>query len=237
MTSHTTTLDQPPVRLKVEDLLLALAALAPAATVFAAFILRLAPEWVYPLGKGLMILVPTLWILIDRWSWREVIDRWALRFRLRDLFWALGTGLIVSLAILALYALFFHHRLDAQGIVSTLPAYLIDHFWLSALGVSVANSLLEEYFWRAFLLERTAVRLGWRKAAILNGLLFGVHHWLLLSCFFPPFIAAILTFGTIAGGWIWSAMRMKGLSIWSCHLSHIMADLAVMTAGYFILFR
>ncbi len=153
MTSHTTTLDQPPVRLKVEDLLLALAALAPAATVFAAFILRLAPEWVYPLGKGLMILVPTLWILIDRWSWREVIDRWALRFRLRDLFWALGTGLIVSLAILALYALFFHHRLDAQGIVSTLPAYLIDHFWLSALGVSVANSLLEEYFWRAFLLR------------------------------------------------------------------------------------
>lgn len=237
MTSHTTTLHQPPFRLKTEDLLLALAALAPAATVFAAFILRLAPEWVYPLGKGLMIIVPTLWILIDRWSFREVIDRWALRFRLRDLLWGLGTGLLISLAILALYALFFRNRLNAEGIVSTLPAYLIDHFWLSAFGVSFANSLLEEYFWRAFILERTAVRLGWGKAAILNGLLFGVHHAFLLGCFFPPLIAATLTFGTIAGGWIWSSMRMKGLSIWSCHLSHIMADLAVMTAGYFILFR
>lgn len=237
MTSQTTKFNHSPFRLKIEDLLLALVALAPAATVIAAFILRLAPEWVYPLGKSLMIIVPTLWILIDRWSWRDVIDRWTLRFCLRDILWGFGTGLTISLAILALYALFFRHRLNAEGIVSTLPAYLIGHFWLSALGVSFANSLLEEYFWRAFLLERTAVRLGWKKAAILNGLIFGVHHWFLLRCFFPPFIAAILTFGTIVGGWIWSAMRMKDLSIWSCYLSHIMADLAVITAGYFILFN
>ena len=222
--------------LQYSDILLIVLALVPATTVFCAFVLRILVEGSYFVGKVIFFSAPVVWVLVDRWTFKELIDRWGLRFQRRDLYWGIGSGLFISLLIIAGYGFYFRKVLDAEGIIATLPPLLIHNFWISALGVSFLNSLAEEYFWRAFLLERTAQRTGWKIAVFLNGLLFGLHHIILLACFFPFAPALLFALGTSCGGWIWSIMRMKGLSIWSCYLSHILADLAVMIVGYIMLF-
>jgi membrane protease YdiL (CAAX protease family) len=155
--------------------------------------------------------------------------------RLRDLLWDSGQAAHL-VAILALYALFFSQPLDAAGIVSHASRLSDRHFWLSALGVSFANSLLENIFWRAFYSNEHRGPPGLGKAAILNGLLFGVHHhWLLLSCFFLPHRGS----PDLRDRWrrldlvLYAPERPFDLA---CHLSSHHGDLAVMTAGYFILF-
>ena len=223
-------------RFQYSDLLLVALALVPTVTVLLAFVLQISPEVIHFLGKGIVILAPAVWIWKKRWTLQQLIDRWSLRFQWRDLFWGMGTGLLISLLVLIAYGVYFQKFLDAEGIIATLPPLLIRNFWISALGVSFLNSLMEEYFWRAFLLERTAQRTGWGIAIMLNGFFFGLHHLLLLACFFPFVPALFFALGTSCGGWIWSTMRMKGLSIWSCYFSHILVDLAIMGVGYVMLF-
>jgi len=216
-------------------LLLALLALVPTLTVTLAFVLHLKTEPVYFLGKVILLIAPLIWIRKERWSRQVIVERWGLRRESGDILWGIGTGAGIACIVGILYPLVFRNRLDAAGIIATLPPLLLEHFWIAALSVSFGNSFLEEFFWRAFFLDQSIRRMGPWPSIGLNGLLFGLHHLLLLQGFFPGGAAWLFAFGTVAGGWIWSYMRVRGLSIWSCWISHALVDLAVMIAGYYIL--
>jgi len=221
---------------KMKPILLFLVASLPALTTFLAFVWPRLPHLAYPAGKVLMGIVPVLWIAGFRIPVQEAARRWGFRFRAADLAWGLLTGLFISAGLWLLYLALFRGTLEASGILATLPAPMLEHFWLSALAVSLGNSLLEEYFWRGFWLRGMADRFGPRSAVALNGLFFGVHHLILLGSFFPFAPALLFTLGTSVGGWLWSWMRMRGLSLAACYVSHLLVDLALMAIGYDLLF-
>lgn len=216
--------------------LLILVLFLPALTTFFTFITPSIPEISYPLGKAILILFPVAWLYFNAIPLGTIPSRWNLSFRRKDLVWGLATGMLISVAVFILYVTVFANRLTSEGIVSTLPDYVLNHYVLVSLFLSLGNAFMEEYFWRAFVLSEMSERFGWPVAVWLNGPLFGLHHWVILQAYFPLWQAAIFTLGTIAGGWLWSWMRMKGLSSWSCYVSHLVVDLAVLAIGYIVVF-
>ena len=217
-------------------LLLILAALVPLCATYLSFSNRDYFQFIYPLGKSTIILLPILWIWKNKFTWKNIIDKWGLKFQKKDIRWGILTGLAISIPIFILYSTIFYKLLDANGIISSLPPIVLQYFWVTAIFISLWNSFMEEYFWRAFLLSAMVPNFGWTKSILINGLFFGFHHYIMLNAYFHWGIALFLTFGTMAGGWIWSWMRMKGLSIWACYISHVLIDLSVMVIGYIIIF-
>jgi len=211
--------------------LLLLSILLPGLTTYLAFIVKIAPQIVYPICKIVLIGFPILWVKRQGFRGRDFAEQWGLRFSRKDLLWGLGTGIGIGAFIATLYFSFFNRHINSDGIVETLPDYVLNHYILAALVVSLWNSLLEEYYWRAFLMWEMEERWGWKKAVLLNGPLFGIHHIIILGAYFPWPQAILFTFGTVLGGWIWAWMRMKGLSSWSCYISHVIVDLTALAIG------
>jgi len=107
-------------------------------------------------------------------------------------------------------------------LVQTLQALLI---------APVLNSLAtlgEEFGWRAYLLPKL-MPLGWRKASLLMGLVWGVWHW--------PLIAMGHNYGVDYGGYPWAGLLMtlwvmflfgvflgwvslRGRSVWPAVIGH-----------------
>lgn len=105
-----------------------------------------------------------------------------------------------------------------------------------SLYIICVNSLLEEYFWRWFVVRRCEdlLRRGW-MAVTLSALLFTVHHVIALRVqmeWLPTILASI---GIFCGGVIWSGMYVRYRSIWPAYLSHAIVDLAFLIIGYFVI--
>ena len=220
---------------KSKAFLLILFALIPLCATYMSFSYRQFLLFTYPTGKATVILLPLFWIWKNKFSWKDVINSWGLKFQKKDIRWGILTGSVISVPIFILYGTVFYKLLDADGIVSSLPPIVLQYFWVTAVFISLWNSFMEEYFWRAFLLGAMVPNFGWAKSILINGLFFGFHHYIMLDAYFHWGIALFLTFGTMAGGWIWSWMRMKGLSIWACYISHVLIDFSVMVIGYIII--
>lgn len=217
-------------------LVLLLISLLPALVTWLAFGVQLSQEIIYPVGKALILTIPILWIILRRQSFSYVISKWGLRHVRGDFRWAFGSGLVVSALIFILYFALFRDSLEGELIRRALPAYALEYFWVTALFISLWNSLIEEYFWRAFLLAEMAERMGKHSALLLNGVLFSIHHLIILYLFFPDERAFLFSFGTALGGWLWSWLRLRGQSIWACYISHLIVDFALMGIGYWVLF-
>jgi hypothetical protein len=205
-------------------------------SVWLAFDRRILTEVIYSLGKAVMVFAPPLWILILRLPWRERLKHWGFSYRRGDLLWGFGSGALIVATIALVWLGFYRGTLHAEGIIKTLPTFMTTHFWVAAFAVSCWNSLLEEYFWRGFLFTELSTRIGGVAALLLNGLIFGLHHYILLDHFFPDGPAAFFAFGTMLGGWIWCGLRLRGNTLVACYISHMMADLALMAIGYKVLF-
>ena len=89
---------------------------------------------------------------------------------------------------------------------------------LQALLISpVLNSLAtlgEEFGWRAYLLPKL-MPLGWRKASLLMGLVWGVWHW--------PLVAMGHNYGVDYGGYPWAGLLMTVwiMFLWSVFLGWV----------------
>ena len=125
------------------------------------------------------------------------------------------------------------HQAESLGVVRW--------YWTFAVFVSFANSAFEEYYFRAFFLGRTRGRgrgrlSGRHGAALLNGLVFGLHHvFVLAGIVHSPWLVGLLAFGTMAGGYHWSMLRVRGYSIVDCWISHVIGDMALMYIGWTLL--
>ncbi len=215
--------------------MLLLAALLPALNTLLSFPLQFHPEITYPVLKVIMLLVPLLWFFEKNRSWRKAAERWGLFWQRGDAWWGLGSGLGISALIFTLYRLFFAGRMDASGIMEIVPPFMLQYYWLTTLGISLGNSLAEEYYWRAFLYGEGRRYLSPVSTVILTGALFGLHHIVILQGYFSWPQALFFTLGTMTGGWIWAGLRAWGCSLWACYLSHLLVDFTIMGIGYEIL--
>jgi membrane protease YdiL (CAAX protease family) len=101
----------------------------------------------------------------------------------------------------------------------------------------LVNSVLEEYAWRWFCVEKCEALLSRRKAIVCSALFFTLHHILAMTVFFGPAAVIISALGIFTGGIIWSLMYIKYRSIWPGYVSHAIVDLCIFGIGAVILFK
>lgn len=100
------------------------------------------------------------------------------------------------------------------------------------------NSLLEEYIWRWFVtlqVVRLVPHRGW--AIVISGLAFTCHHVFALAAQMPVAATVVASLGVFLGGITWSWLYLKTRSVWPGWISHLLADIAIMIAGWELIFR
>ncbi|ELZ26823.1 abortive infection protein [Halosimplex carlsbadense 2-9-1] len=156
------------------------------------------PLWLVLLA-GPYMWGPAVGHVATRWLTDEGFDRgeMLLRVRTRPLPWVLGwTGpLVLILAGAALYFLVFPGRFGGMAAVADLlatveaqtgqeiplspSAFLAVQLVQALVAAPLLNSAAtfgEEFGWRAYLLPKLEP-LGWRRALVVHGVVWGVWHW------------------------------------------------------------
>lgn len=196
-------------------------------------------EWhtaaTYPLLKAIMIAIPLIvWLKSGR-SKSDIRERLALKRT--NALPGLCTGVLMGGIILAGYYLLLRPVIDPSGVIGKVRSLgLTKHYWIMALVISLWNALFEEYYWRGFIISELR---GWSLTVpalcVIGGVLFGLHHIFVAVPLFAWAVGLLCAAGTMVAGGIWTWMRLRGHSILDCYVSHVLADLAVMWAGYDLL--
>lgn len=208
--------------------------LLPMLATLVSFYYEVMPHITYVGAKALMVMLPI-------WVWRrhgldgDGILRRAGFTRTNGIA-GIASGLVLGGIVLGAYYLFFAGNLDPAPIQAKLSSLgLAERFWVAGMFICLLNSGLEEWFWRGFILERMHQSMSAAKAIALSSLLFGAHHYFTLLPYFDAGLAAFFTCGTMAAGAVWAFMRIRGASLVDCWISHIMADLAIISVGWMLL--
>lgn len=121
--------------------------------------------------------------------------------------------------------------------VKALELGILKRYWLFALFLSLANSLIEEYYWRWFVFGRLRKLTNAFCAHAMAGLSFAAHHMVVATVFFSLLWGVSLGLLVGAGGVVWSVMYDKQKTLTGAWISHLVVDLGIMCVGYTILFR
>lgn len=157
---------------------------------------------------------------------------------------SLGEGVISGLVICGVLLVMFvytalgdtvlmHRRQILEGMTGLgVASYYIPF----CAFLSVAHSLLEEYYWRWFVWKRLDAVVPGIGSHLLAALAFSLHHYVVLAGFFG--LGWSLLFGTLVGvgGFIWSLQYKRTGSLLGSWISHLLVDAVVMGVGYFIVF-
>jgi membrane protease YdiL (CAAX protease family) len=194
---------------------------------------------VYGAGKTLQFAFPLLYV------W------WFERERLRPaapcaggLGLAVLFALLVSAGMFALYFAWLKHSPLAADTPRLIVGKLKD-FGLTtplsylgmALFISVAHSLLEEYYFRWFIFVLLKRYLSLWPAILVSALAFMGHHVVVLGVYFPgvvPLLTVVLPFSlcVAAGGAAWAWLYHRSGSLYAPWLSHFLIDVTIMAIGY-----
>ena len=121
-------------------------------------------------------------------------------------------------------------RLEALG-AATPARYLV----MAAL-LSVAHSLFEEIYWRWLALGELTRFLPRGPALAAGSLAFASHHWIVIDSFLAGqhrWSATLpLTLAVAGAGLVWGWLYQRYGTLLTPWLSHLLADVAVMTVGY-----
>jgi len=224
---------------KLPVAVLAACCLLPALQTLVTVHLQWLMEITYPALKAVMIIAP---VAIWRWSRlgrAEVLRRIGVQRTRLSL--GLLVGAAMAGAILAMYYAIFRGRVDhvAPLLIDKLNSMgLREHYWSMVVVISFANSMLEEYYWRGFILSELLDRVGSRATAcLIAGGLFGLHHVFAVLCLADGWLIALGVACTVAAGLVWGWMRVRGASLLDCYVSHVMADLAALWVGWDLISR
>jgi hypothetical protein len=115
--------------------------------------------------------------------------------------------------------------------LSTPRAYL-----LGALGWIFANSLMEEFVYRWFVLDQCERIMRPLPAVLSSAAVFTAHHVVALSTYLPRHLTALASLGVFLGGVLWALLYSRYRSIWPAWVSHVLADIAIFAVGWAALF-
>lgn len=190
--------------------------------------------WV--LGKVGQFIFPAVWVLAVQRSRVGMGPGWH-----RGLGVGVASGAVVLVGILAAY----HLWLGPAGVFEVpavaMRAKLIElgldspaRYIAFATFLSLAHSLLEEYYYRWFLFGQMRRLLPLGSAIALSSLAFTAHHVLVLAVFFgwtSP-LTWLGVAGVGVGGAFWAWLYQRTGSLLGPWVSHLLADVAIMAIGY-----
>ncbi len=149
------------------------------------------------------------------------------------------TGIIIAALITAVYISIGSWLIDLDMMREMMGRIGLDklHRYITgAIYWITANSLLEEFVWRWFVVCQARKLMPAWGAIVFSAAGFTIHHIVATSIYFSPLIVGIITLGIFIGGIIWSWLYVRYDSIWPAYISHVIADLAVFIIGYLLIF-
>lgn len=111
-----------------------------------------------------------------------------------------------------------------------------ENFIFVSLYISLANSFLEEFFFRGFAFLSLKPYIGRKLAYIFSPALFAFYHGGMLAGMFFWWVYLVLLAGLFVGGCIFNYLNEKSESIYTSWITHMFANFAINTVG-FMLFR
>jgi hypothetical protein len=218
--------------------ILALALIVPVPSIGVAAAMFAAPgpsgHAVFVAGKVWLVVFPAMWyLLVDRGrASRSPATRGGL---------ALGatSGMVMALVIIAGWFVIGAHHLDAEALRSAVREMGLarpESYLAGAAAWTFANSLVEEYVYRWFVLTRCERLVTGRVAILAAAAIFTVHHVIALSRYLEPGLVVLASTGVFLAGVVWGALYRRTRSIWPSWISHVLADVAVFAVGWLLLF-
>ena len=216
----------------------ALLLLVPVPTIGVAVALHAAPgpagQAVFAAAKLWLLLFPALWYLMaesGRPGWSRP-ERGGLGA-------GAALGAVMAVAILAAYWGFLRVHVDPRPLrhaalgmgIGSPAAYLA-----GAAAWTLANSLVEEYVWRWFVLRQLRALLPAVPAILASAALFTAHHVVAMAAYLETAHVVLGSAAVLAAGAGWSWLYLRYSSIWPGWISHVIADLAVFVIGWHLLF-
>ncbi|WP_289136723.1 CPBP family intramembrane glutamic endopeptidase [uncultured Brevibacillus sp.] len=151
------------------------------------------------------------------------------QFDKRGAFYGFALGLFLIIGVLAGAWLL----LQSEGRSENIRRILVDWdlndrwIWLFSFYLVFVNSLLEELFWRGFVLQRMQRSLSKTMAIILSSFFYTLYHLIVATVMFGLKIGLMITFLVFGAGMIWGWMKGLFPAIYSTWFSHILADLGL----------
>jgi len=226
---------------RADALALVFALTLPTVLVWVYFVLLVpyppaAQQTAYTVGKIVQFAFPLFWVL--------AIQRVRLAWKKPDAK-GLGEGLLFGLVIFAGMLVLYHawlepvgrmdvardpvrQRLAGYGLTS-LPMYV-----LFGLFISLAHSLLEEYYWRWFVFGGLRRLVPVSAAIAISSLGFMSHHVVVLATYFGWGSPAtwLFSLAVALGGAVWAWIYHRSGSLYGPWLSHLFVDIAIFVVGY-----
>jgi len=217
----------------------ALVLLVPAPSLGVLFGMFLFPD--SALGKSLFLLTK-IWLFMLPAIWLKFIDKnkfSASPVKNGGIAAGIFSGVIILSVIISGFFIAGDKLIDKDFFIAKLASVGLTNPWLyfgAMIYWILINSVLEEYVWRWFCLEKCATLTSRFWAVFLSAAFFTLHHILAMSVYFSPVTVLVCALGVFIGGLIWSTMYLRYKSIFPGYISHVFADVAVFCCGAWILF-
>ncbi len=226
-----------------ERLLLFVACLLPSLVTLIYFVglARAATGWqwlAYVLGKGVLFLLPLIWML---WFLRQ-----GLPLRPGPACW-LGWGGLFGLFVAAAMVVGFQFwlrdlpsghvlaaaiRTKVAGLGITTPT----RYAMLLLFYCLVHAFFEEYYWRWFVFGRLRVYVGTGMSIFLSSMAFMGHHVLVLGHLlgWDRPLAYALSLAVALGGGFWAWLYHRSGTLIPSWFSHAVVDAGILGLGYFL---
>jgi membrane protease YdiL (CAAX protease family) len=112
---------------------------------------------------------------------------------------------------------------------------ILRHYWAFAVFLSLAHSLLEEYYWRWFVYGTLRRLVSPLAAAAISAVAFGSHHVIVTGQLINWPLGLLCGTGIAAGGFIWALLYNRYRSLTAPWISHVVVDFVVMAIGYILI--
>lgn len=198
-------------------------------------------QWAAGLGQALLVLFPLVYAWVaEGWRPRRGRPNW------RGLPLGVVFGVVVGLGMIGLYhgllartELFADTAAQLRQKLSEFGVGTPTGFALFAAFIIVPHSLVEEYYWRWFVLGRLQRLTTPGRALLWSALGFAAHHVLLLHVYFPGrfFLAVLpLSLCVVVGGVCWGWLYERTGALLTLWVSHVLVDAAVFVVAFDLFF-
>ncbi|WP_339222329.1 CPBP family intramembrane glutamic endopeptidase [Paenibacillus sp. FSL W7-1332] len=108
------------------------------------------------------------------------------------------------------------------------------NFVFVALYISIANSLLEEFFFRGFAFFTLKEQVGRRFAYLFSAGAFAVYHIAMMSGWFSVGLFLLLIAGLVVAALLFNWLNERSGNIYASWMVHMFANLAINTIGFML---
>jgi len=139
-------------------------------------------------------------------------------------------GLIYFVIILLFFYIFNKSIVQVEQIRELMITWKVDQWniYLFLLVMIVANSILEEVYWRGYIFSKLEKHVNIIAVIFITSFFYSSYHLLTTINLFPWIYSVVFTLVIFAVGCLWGYLRHRYNTLIIPIISHLFADLAIM---------